>query len=150
MSRVAFTGWVAVAGLAVAGAAAGAGFALAAKGDEATQRIAEAAAESGEPVPLAHAANLTMRFIQEDGPESGHVRVVLTPELRPLTILEARTAAQQAFLETLKERGLGDNLKRITVVVRLMPRSHPDPAGAEQVIVYLHKGGRDWSVRPGE
>ncbi len=149
MSRVAFTTWVAAAGLAAAGAA-GVQLALAAKGDEAAQRVAEATGDFGEPVPLAHAANLTMRFIQEDGPESGHVRVVLTPEVRPLTILEARSAAQQAFLETLKERGLGDNLKRITVVVRLMPKSHPDPAGAEQVIVYLHKGGRDWSVRPGE
>jgi len=32
----------------------------------------------------------------------------------------------------------------------LMPRSHPDPDEVEQVIVYQHKGGRDWSVLPGE
>ena len=86
----------------------------------------------------------------EIGPESGHVRVVLTPETRPLTLLEARGVAQKAFLETLKEPGLGDNLTRITVVVRLMPKSHPDPTRAEQVVVYLHKGGNDWSVRVGE
>jgi hypothetical protein len=96
------------------------------------------------------AADLMLRFVQVDGPESGHVRVVLTPETRPLTLLEARSAAEQAFLATLKEPGLGDNLRRITVVVRLMPTSHPDPSGSEQVIVYQHKSGRDWSVLPGE
>ena len=95
-------------------------------------------------------ADLTLKFIQVDGPESGHVRVVLTPETRPLTIIEARMAAQQGFLEALKEPGLGDDLKRITVVVRLMPASHPDPSAAEQVVVYQHKGGRDWSVFAGE
>jgi hypothetical protein len=99
---------------------------------------------------LGGSANLTMRFIQEDGPESGHVRVELTPETRPLTVIEARTAAQQAFLETLKEPGLGDNLKRITVVVRLRPQSHPDPLAAETTIVFLHKGGHDWAVMAGE
>lgn len=95
-------------------------------------------------------ADLILKFIQVDGPESGHVRVVLTPETRPLTIIEARMAAQQGFLEALKEPGLGDDLKRVTVVVRLMPASHPDPSAAEQVIVYQHKGGRDWSVFAGE
>ena len=96
------------------------------------------------------AADFMLRYIQEDGPESGHVRVVLTPETRAVTILEARMAAEQAFLEALTEPGLGDDLKRITVVVRLMPASHPDPGLSEQVIVYLHKGGRDWSVLAGE
>lgn len=94
-------------------------------------------------------ADLMLRFIQEDGPDSGHVRVVLTPEARALTIMEARMAAQQAFLETLKEPGLGDNLRRVTVVVRLMPTSRPASDTAEQVIVYQHKSGRDWSVLPG-
>lgn len=97
------------------------------------------------------AADFMLRYIQEDGPESGHVRVVLTPETRAVTVIEARMAAEQAFLEALTEPGLGDELKRITVVVRLMPASHPDPgASGEQVIVYLHKGGRDWSVLAGE
>ena len=115
----------------------------AATGDSETPLIAEASATG-------IAADFMLRYIQEDGPESGHVRVVLTPETRPLTVMEARKAAEKAFLEALEEPGLGDNLKRITVVVRLMPASHPDPGVAEQVIVYQHKSGRDWSVFAGE
>jgi hypothetical protein len=137
MGRVRVLRWVAV-GLA---AAAG-GPSLAATGEGEIPQIAEARA-------MGEVADLSMRFIQEDGPESGHVRVVLTPEARSLSILEARMAAEQAFLETLKEPGLGDNLQRITVVVRLMPNSHPDPDVVEQVVVYQNKGGRDWSVLPG-
>lgn len=146
MSRVAYARLIAVAGLSAAGVVSWQ-FADAATRDPLSPRLAEAAA--GDTLSLGSHANLTMRFIQEDGPESGHVRVELTPETRPLTMFEARTVAQRAFLETLKERGLGD-LTRITVVVRLMPRSHPDPLGAEQVVVYLHTGGNDWSVLPGE
>jgi hypothetical protein len=109
-----------------------------------------AEANAGVSAPLGDSADLMMQYIQEDGPESGHVRIVLSPETRPLTMIEARAAAQQAFLQALTEPGLGDDLKRITVVVRLMPASHPDPAGTEQVVVFLHKGGRDWSVVAGE
>jgi hypothetical protein len=98
---------------------------------------------------LGETAEVTLHYIQEDGPESGHVRVVLVPEARPLTQLEARVAAQQAFLATLKEPGLGDPLKRITVVVRLMPNRLAGAAD-DQVIVFLHKGGNDWSVVAGE
>jgi hypothetical protein len=108
-------------------------------------QIAEAAART-----LGDAADLRLRFVQEDGPQSGHVRVVLTPETRPLTMIEARMAAEKGFLAALNEPGLGDNLSRITVVVRLMPASHPSPDMAEQVVVYRHKGGRDWSVMAGE
>ena len=107
-------------------------------------RVAEAVAEDA--LTLGDGATLMLRFVQEDGPESGHVRVELTPELRPLTMMEARAAAQDAFLEALNEPGLGDDLTRITVVVRLMPASHPDPVPREQVIVFQHKGGRDWAV----
>jgi hypothetical protein len=117
-------------------------------GPEAT-RVAEAGAQD-TPLTLGDGATLMLRFVQEDGPESGHVRVELTPELRPLTIFEARAAAQDAFLEALNEPGLGENLTRITVVVRLMPASHPDPAPREQVVVFQHKGGRDWAVLSGE
>ena len=99
---------------------------------------------------IGRAADFMLRYIQEDGPESGHVRVVLTPETRAVTIMEARMAAEQAFLSALSEPGLGDDLKRITVVVRLLPATHPDPGAAEQVIVYLHKSGSDWSVLAGE
>jgi len=119
------------------------GLAEGATGEGETPQIAEARATGA-------AADFMLRYIQEDGPESGHVRVVLTPETRALTIIEARMAAERAFLDALEEPGLGDNLKRITVVVRLMPASHPDPGVAEQVIVYQHKSGRDWSVFAGE
>jgi len=147
MVRVLSAGWVMVAA-AAAGSVAGSQAAVATIGDGGAYQVTEAA--GGHVRDFGNAANLTMRFVQEDGPESGHVRVLLTPETRPLTIIEARTAAQQAFLETLKEPGLGDNLSRITVVVRLMPESHPDPNAVEQVIVFQHKGGNDWSVLRGE
>jgi hypothetical protein len=70
--------------------------------------------------------------------------------MRPLSVLEARAAAEQAFLRTLDEPGLGDALSKITIVVRLMPASHPDPGGTEQVFRFLHKGGREWGVFFGE
>lgn len=146
MYRVSKAGWVFMA-MAAAGMAAG-HIALAATGARDAQEVVEAAA--GPTQALAGYANLTMRFIQEDGPDSGHVRVVLTPETRPLTVIEARSAAQQAFLEALKEPGLGDNLSRIIVEVRLMPRSHPDPEGAHTTIVFLHSGGQNWSVTAAE
>ena len=114
--------------------------------EEPELRLAEVSATA----ILAGAADMELRFIQEDGPESGHVRVVLTPELRPLTVMEARSAAQQGFLEALNEKGLGDDLRRIIVVVRLMPKSHPDFEAAEQVFRFIHKGGQDWTILPGD
>ena len=93
-----------------------------------------------------HSADVELHFVQEDGPESGHVRVELTPQTVPLTMMQARSAAQQAFLAALGEPGLGDNLKRIEVVVRLMPAQQVSAQGFEQTFVYLYKGGRDWSV----
>ena len=141
MRRVRVARIALAAGLAAAGAAV-TGLAESATGEGESRMIAEARATG--------AADFMLRYIQEDGPKSGHVRVVLTPETRPLTILEARMAAEKAFLDALDEPGLGDNLKRITVVVRLMPASHPDPGSAGQVIVYQHKSGRDWSVFAGE
>jgi hypothetical protein len=140
MRKVSVSGW-ALAGF-VAAALSGVPVA-AATGEGDLPEIAQARA-------MGEVADLTLRYIQEDGPDSGHVRVVLTPEARSLSIIEARMAAEQAFLEALKEPGLGDNLQRITVVVRMMPESHPDPDTTEQVIVYLHKGGHDWSVMAGE
>lgn len=119
-----------------------------ATGDVEPLRLAEASAGPAE--VASDSADLMLRYIQEDGPESGHVRVVLAPETRPLTLIEARMAAEQAFLAALSEPGLGDGLTRITVVVRLMPASHPDPEASEQVVVYQHKSGNDWSVFVGE
>ncbi len=118
----------------------------AATGETEPLRVAEVATAR----TLGDSANLTLRFVQEDGPESGHVRVELTPETRPLTIIEARIAAERGFFAALNEPGVGDNLNRITVVVRLMPSLHPSPDGAEQVVVYRHKSGPDWSVTAGE
>jgi hypothetical protein len=140
MRRIGVSGW----GIASVAAAALAGAPVAAAtGEGDLPQVAQARA-------MGEVADLNLRYIQEDGPDSGHVRVVLTPEARSLSVIEARMAAQQAFLEALKEPGIGDNLQRITVVVHMMPESHPDPGVAEQVIVYLHKGGSDWSVMAGE
>ena len=142
MRRVRVSRVALAAGLAAAGALA-TGLAEGATGEGETPMIAEARATGA-------AADFMLRYIQEDGPESGHVRVVLTPETRALTIIEARMAAERAFLDALDEPGLGDKLKRITVVVRLLPASHPDPGAAEHVIVYQHKSGPNWSVFAGE
>jgi hypothetical protein len=100
------------------------------------------------PTPLNGAADIELRFVQEDGPESGNVRVILTPLSRQLTVSEARVAAQQGFLEALNEDALGDDLRRIIVVVRLVPGS--DSRGREQVIRFVRKSGRDWSVLLGD
>ena len=95
-------------------------------------------------------ADVELRFLQEDGPDSGHVRVLLTPQSRPLTILEARSAAQQAFLQALDEPGLGYRLSRIVVVVRLAPGDQPQVGSVDQVFSFRNKGGRDWSITVGE
>jgi len=60
----------------------------AATGEGETPQISQARATGG-------VADLTLHYIQEDGPDSGHVRVVLTPEARTLSIIEARMAAEQ-------------------------------------------------------
>jgi len=136
--------------LVAAGLAAGAlvpfGIAAGAVGGGDMQQLAEAAA--GPARILDGAADMVLRFVQEDGPSSGHVRVELTPETRGLTIFEARSAAQQGFLEALNEPGLGERLSRIKVVVRLMPASHP--AGPEQTFLFLRKSGNDWTILAGE
>lgn len=95
---------------------------------------------------LPQTADVRLHYVQQDGPESGNVRVELTPLTVPLTLMQARSAAQQAFLAALGEPGLGDNLKRIEVVVRLMPAETLAAGGFERIFVYLHKGGRDWTV----
>ena len=140
MRSLRFASAVVAAGLAAGALSSGA---LAAASESEAPQIAEARATG-------RAADFMLHYIQEDGPESGHVRVVLTPELRPLTALEARSVAEQAFLRALDEPGLGEGLSRIVVVVRLMPASHPDPEGAERVFRFQHKGGREWGVFLGE
>ena len=112
------------------------------------ERLAEAVVDPRS--DGAGATDFEMRFIQEDGPESGHVRVVLTPAARPVSALEARSAAHEAFLEALADPSLRDALQSVVVVVRLMPATHPDPAGTEQKFLFLRKLGSTWSVLPGE
>ena len=51
---------------------------------------------------------------------STNVRV-LTPDDRPLSMDEARSAARQAFLETLNDPVFMDGLKIVTVVVHRFP-----------------------------
>jgi hypothetical protein len=141
MARVAYSGWLLAA--AVGAAALPAHAAALATGEDGLPRVAEASRA------LDDVADMTLRFVQEDSPESGHVRVELTPETRRLTIIEARSAAEQGFLAALEEPALRDSLTRVTVVVRLMPLTHPDPAPTEHVVIFVHKGGSDWSVLSG-
>lgn len=135
------------------GAPLAAYFALltAALGGDATaaRALAEAVPAAAPPLPD-QAADLQLHFVQEGGPESGHVRVVLTPEARPLTALEARSVAEEGFLDALDEPGLGDYLTRITVVVRLMPATLPDAETREAVFLFVRKGGSEWSVTAGD
>ena len=117
------------------------------------------AVESGAPVevaelaapdvarPLDGATDVRLRFVQDGGPSSGRVRVELTPDA-PLTLLEARMAAQQAFLEALNEPGLGEPLTSIRVDVDLVP-GNDDPA-LRRSYFYLATGADNWSVSLGD
>lgn len=137
--------WVLAIGFAAAAAAIAAA-APAPDDDGVPARLAEAA--PAQLRAIGGAVDVLLRFVPEDGPASGHVRVLLTPETRPLGFFEARSAAQQAFLEALREPGLGDVLTRITVVVRLSPE--PEGGGAQQSFLFLRKSDRDWTVLPGD
>src|SRR4051812_26107617 len=55
-------------------------------------------------------ADLEMRFTKGKGRGSGHVRVVLTPESRPLPLREAPPPAEQGFLKTLDDPAVGHGL----------------------------------------
>jgi hypothetical protein len=133
-----------------AGSLAVFGIAMPAAVPAATGPEAMPVSAASDAVSMGDGADFWLRFVQEDGPSSGHVRVELTPETRPLTLMEARMAAEKGFLAALDKPGLGDNLSRIKVVVRLMPANHPDPDQASQVIIYQHKDGPDWAVFAGE
>jgi hypothetical protein len=67
------------------------------------------------------ATGVRMQFLQVGGPRDGHVKVVLTPDDRALTMDEARTVVRQAFLETLNDPAFTDGLKIVTVVVHRFP-----------------------------
>ncbi|HEX2257655.1 MAG TPA: hypothetical protein VHG92_13340 [Afifellaceae bacterium] len=108
------------------------------------QPVRLAATAEPEARPLDGAADVMLRFIQEGAPDEGLVRVELTPADRPLSAMEARQAAQQAFLEALNEPGLGANLSRILVDVRMAPRS--DDPGLRRSFLFLSRGGGSWSI----
>ncbi|WP_139163731.1 hypothetical protein [Afifella marina] len=89
-------------------------------------------------------ANVRLHFMPEDDPREGHVKVLLTPESRPLSFFEARQAVQQAFLETLKEPGLPDNLTRVSVTVQLAPAGN-EPEQS-RTYLYIRKTAKTWTV----
>ena len=111
--------------------------------DKSDQVVAGVALPPDMPVP---AANNVMMTFEADGELTGsHVRVVLRPDTHPLTLMQARLAAQKAFLETLNEPALGDVVTRITIVVELVPDAGKgDPS---KVFLYETKNGKTWSLK---
>ena len=120
------------------------GLALGAVGEVEPQVVAEAQVQPAR----FGTADVELKFVQEDGPSSGHIRVDVTPAIRALNAFEARSAAQQAFLATLDEPGLGDDLKRIRVVVYLAPRDTLLPQS--QSFLFHRTGAKNWSIRAAE
>ena len=96
------------------------------------------------PDGVGYSTNVRMRFFQEDGPLAGHVKVVLTPDDRPLTMDEARSAARQAFLETLNDPVFMDGLKIVTVVVHRFPGQ--DEPVLDFQVRFRAQGESKWSV----
>lgn len=96
---------------------------------------------------ISQAVNVRMQFIQVDGPRAGHVKVVLTPDDYPLTMDDARSAARQAFLETLNDPFFNDDedLKIVSVVVHRFP-GQDDPELDFQV-QFRYQGDGRWSVQ---
>jgi hypothetical protein len=94
--------------------------------------------------PILGANNVMMTFEDDGDLFDGHIRVVLSPETRPLTLMQARSAAQEAFLETLNEPALVDVINRITIVVELVPEA--SESDLKQVFLYESKDGKTWSI----
>ena len=110
--------------------------------DQSEQVIAEVSPPPARAVPGANSVRMTF---EADGDfAAGHVRVVLRPDIRPLTLMQARAAAQEAFLETLNEPGFADVVNRITIVVELVPDASENDLS--QVFFYESKDGKTWSV----
>ncbi len=97
------------------------------------------------PEGVGYSTNVRMQFFQEDGPLAGHVKVVLTPDDRPLSMDEARSAARQAFLETLNDPVFMDGLKIVTVVVHRFPGE--DEPVLDFQVQFRAQGDRTWSVQ---
>lgn len=90
------------------------------------------------------ATGVRMQFIQVGGPRDGHVKVVLTPDDRALTVDEARSAVRQAFLETLNDPVFMDGLKIVTIVVHRFPDTI-DPS-VDISVRFQAQGSGQWLV----
>ncbi len=109
---------------------------------QAEQMVAKVAQPAAGPILGAN--NVLMTFEEDGDLFDGHIRVVLSPEAQPLTLMQARTAAQEAFLETLNEPALVDVINKITIVVELVPEAREsDP---KHVFLYESKDGKTWSL----
>ena len=110
--------------------------------DQSEQVVAEVSQPLTKSIP---GANHVVMTFEEDGDLfDGHIRFVLRPEARPLTLMEARSAAQQAFLEALNEPAFIDVISRITIVVELIPEARE--GDLKQVFLYESKDGKNWSL----
>ena len=90
------------------------------------------------------ATGVRMQFLQVGGPRDGHVKVVLTPDNRALTIDEARSAVRQAFLETLNDPAFMDDLKIVTIVVHRFPDT-VDPS-VDISVRFQAQGSGQWLI----
>ncbi len=145
MFRLCFREWhavVAAIGLAVGVAITGIPAALAAIQNLSDQVVAEVAQSPDKPVTGVN--NVMMTFEADGDFADGHIRVVLRPDTHPLTLMQARSAAQEAFLETLNEPGFSDVINRITIVVELVPGA--SESDLSQVFLYESKDGKTWSL----
>jgi len=89
------------------------------------------------------AADMTLDFLPDEASPDA-VKVVLTPQTRSLTLLEARRAAEEGFLAALDEPALKGTLRRVTVVVRLVPES--DDPRLTRTYRYFARGAGVWSL----
>ena len=116
--------------------------ALGAIQDQSEQVVAEVSQPLTKSIP---GVNHVVMTFEEDGDLfDGHIRFILRPEARPLTLMEARFAAQQAFLEALNEPAFVDVISRITIVVELIPEA--SEGDLKQVFLYESKDGKTWSL----
>ncbi len=110
--------------------------------DQSEQVVAEVVQTPLRAIP---GANHVVMTFEEDGDLfDGHIRFVLRPETRPLSLMEARSAAQQAFVEALNEPAFIDVISRITIVVELVPEASENDL--KQVFLYESKDGKTWSL----
>lgn len=110
--------------------------------DPSGQVMAEVSQPSDRPILGAN--NVMMRFEDDGDLFDGHIRVVLSPERRSLTLMQARSVAQKAFLETLNEPALIDVINAITIVVELVPNAGENDL--RQVFLYETRDGKTWSL----